>query len=196
MKIGLYFGTFNPIHIGHLVLANHLSQFTDLDEVWMMVTPHSPLKIKKSLLEDYHRLHMVHLATKTYNRLKACDIEFGLPQPNYTVDTMAYLHERFPKYEFCLIMGEDNLASFHKWKNYELLLERYSLYVYPRIYEHKKALPQQFVDHPNVQLVSDAPIMEISSTYIRDAIKNQKDVRPLLNDEVWHYIDHNLFYRK
>lgn len=198
MKIGLYFGTFNPIHIGHLVIANHITQYTDVDEVWMVITPHSPLKKKKGLLEDYHRLHMVHLATESYDQLKASDIEFSLPQPNYTIDTMAYLHEKHPNHEFCLIMGEDNLDSFHKWKNYELLLERYSLIVYPRVYKEKKQLSNNtsIFNHSNVQLVSNAPIMEISSTFIREAIKDHKDIRPLIDSKVWGYINHNLFYKK
>ncbi len=195
MKVGLYFGTFNPIHIGHLIIANHLVEYTDLDEIWMVVTPHSPLKKKKGLLEDYHRIHMVHTALDKYDRLKASDIEFHLPQPNYTVDTMAYLHEKYPKHSFSLIMGEDNLDSFPKWKNYTVLLERYSLYVYPRIYSDKLA-SNPLLDHPNVTLVDNAPIMEISSTFIRQAIQDGKDVRPLLDTEVWNYIDHNLFYKK
>lgn len=198
MKIGLYFGTFNPIHIGHLVIANHITQYSDVDEVWMMVTPHSPLKKKKGLLEDYHRLHMVHLATESYDQLKASDIEFNLPQPNYTIDTMAYLHEKYPNHEFSLIMGEDNLNTFHKWKNYELLLERYALIVYPRVYEDKVAQSDNalLLNHPRVQYVNNAPIMEVSSTFIRQAIKDSKNIRPLLDPKVWLYIDHNLFYKK
>lgn len=195
MKVGLYFGTFNPIHIGHLIIANHLVEYTDLDEIWLVVTPHSPLKKKKGLLEDYHRIHMVYTALEKYDRLKASDIEFHLPQPNYTVDTMAYLHEKHPKHSFSLIMGEDNLDSFPKWKNYTVLLERYSLYVYPRIYSDKLA-SNPLLEHPNVTRVSNAPIMEISSTFIRQAIQDEKDVRPLLDTEVWNYIDHNLFYKK
>lgn len=195
MKVGLYFGTFNPIHIGHLVIANHLVQFTDLDEVWMVVTPHSPLKKKKGLLEDFHRMHMVNLATADYDYIKPSDIEFNLPQPNYTVNTMAYLHERFPKHEFALIMGQDNLDSFPKWKNYEVLLERYPIYVYPRVFSDKEK-NNPLLEHPNVKLIENAPIMEISATFIRDAIKEGKNVQPLLDKEVWKYIDHNLFFKK
>lgn len=197
MKVGLYFGTFNPVHVGHLVIANHLVQFTDLDQVWMVVTPQSPLKKKKSMLDDFHRIHMVHLATKNYDRIQPSDIEFHLSQPNYTIDTMAHLHEKFPKYEFSLIMGQDNLDSFHKWKNYDVLLERYNIYVYPRIYTSKKTNAELNLDsHPRVYWVKDAPIMEISSTFIRKSIKSGKDIRPLLDAEVWQYIDHNLFYKK
>lgn len=195
MKVGLYFGTFNPIHIGHLVIANHLVQFTDLDEVWMVVTPHSPLKKKKGLLEDFHRMHMVNLATADFDHIRPSDIEFNLPQPNYTVNTMAYLHERFPKHEFALIMGQDNLDSFPKWKNYDVLLERYPIYVYPRVFSDKED-NNPLLKHPNVKLIENAPIMEISATFIRDAIKEGKNVQPLLDKEVWKYIDHNLFFKK
>ena len=132
MKIGLYFGTFNPIHIGHLIIANHLAEHSDLDQIWMMVTPHNPHKQKSSLLDDYHRLHMVHLATEDYPKIKPSDIEFKLPQPNYTVNTLAHLQEKYPTHEFSLIMGEDNLNSLHKWKNYEVILHNHDIYVYPR----------------------------------------------------------------
>ncbi|MDR0229265.1 MAG: nicotinate-nucleotide adenylyltransferase [Flavobacteriaceae bacterium] len=195
MKVGLYFGTFNPIHIGHLVIANHMVQFTDLDEVWMVVTPHSPLKKKKGLLEDFHRIHMVNLATADYDYIKPSDIEFNLPQPNYTVNTMAHLHERYPKHEFSLLMGQDNLDSLPKWKNYEILLERYAIYVYPRIFMDKQE-DNPLLSHPNIHLVDNAPIMEISATFIRDSIKEGKNIMPLLDKEVWKYIDHNLFYKK
>ncbi|MEC4113646.1 nicotinate (nicotinamide) nucleotide adenylyltransferase [Myroides pelagicus] len=195
MKVGLYFGTFNPIHIGHLVIANHMVQFTDLDEVWMVVTPHSPLKKKKGLLEDFHRIHMVNLATADYDYIKPSDIEFNLPQPNYTVNTMAHLHERFPKHEFALLMGQDNLDSLPKWKNYEVLLDRYQIYVYPRIFTGKQE-ENPLKDHANVHLVDKAPIMEISATFIRNSIKEGKNIMPLLDKEVWKYIDHNLFFKK
>ncbi|MCP1995084.1 nicotinate (nicotinamide) nucleotide adenylyltransferase [Flavobacterium sp. HSC-61S13] len=194
MKIGLYFGTFNPIHVGHLIIANHLAQYSDLDEIWMVVTPHNPLKKKSGLLEDYHRLQMVHLATQNYPRIRPSDIEFNLPQPNYTITTLAHLQEKFPKEEFALIMGEDNLKSLAKWKNYEVILERYPIYVYPRISKEVSDLPSS-TDISKIKLV-DAPIIEISSTAIRQGIKDGKDVRPLLDHEVWKYINHNLFYKK
>lgn len=194
MKIGLYFGTFNPIHVGHLIIANHLAQYSDLDEIWMVVTPHNPLKKKSGLLEDYHRLQMVHLATQNYPRIRPSDIEFNLPQPNYTITTLAHLQEKFPKEEFALIMGEDNLKSLAKWKNYEVILERYPIYVYPRISKEVSDLPLS-TDISKIKLV-DAPIIEISSTAIRQGIKDGKDVRPLLDHEVWKYINHNLFYKK
>lgn len=193
MKIGLYFGTFNPIHIGHLIIANHLLENSNLDEVWMVVTPHNPHKRKASLLEDYHRLHMIHLATETYDKIKPSDIEFKLPQPNYTINTLVHLQEKFPKNDFCLIMGEDNLKSLDKWKNYEMILKDYTIYVYPRISEFE--IPEEFVNHPKIHKV-DAPIIELSSTFIRNSIKEGKNIRPMLSDKVWEYIDHNLFYKK
>ena len=193
MKVGLYFGPFNPIHVGHLIIANYLAENSDLDEVWMVVTPHNPLKKKSGLLEDYHRLHMIHLATERFDKIKPSDIEFKLPQPNYTINTLIHLTEKFPKYEFSLIMGEDNLKSLNKWKNYEQILEDYDIYVYPRISESE--VPDEFVNHPKIRKV-EAPIIELSSTFIRNSVKEGKDIRPMLDDKVWEYIDHNLFYRK
>ena len=192
MKIGLYFGTFNPIHVGHLTIANHLAEHSDLDQVWFVVTPLSPFKKKSSLLDNYHRLEMVHLATKDYDKLRPSDIEFGLKQPNYTIDTLAYLFEKYPNYEFALIMGEDNLKSLHKWKNYKLILENHSIYVYPRISEGK--IDTQFNNHSKITKV-DAPIMELSSTFIRNEIKDGKNVRPILPEHVWQFIDEMNFYR-
>jgi nicotinate-nucleotide adenylyltransferase len=203
MKIGLYFGTFNPIHIGHLIIANHMAEHADLDQVWMVVTPHNPLKKKSTLLDDYHRLQMVHLATEDFPKIKPSDIEFKLAQPNYTVNTLAHLQEKYPDYEFSLIMGEDNLKSFHKWKNYEAILKHHDIYVYPRISAEidtslKGELAQQnltFKNHQKIHLI-DAPVVEISSTFIRDTIKKGKNVQPLLPLKVWEYIDHNNFYKK
>lgn len=194
-KVGLYFGTFNPIHVGHLIIANHMVEFSDLDEVWFVVTPQSPFKTKKSLVDNQHRYQMVLEATEAYDKLKPSRIEFNLPQPNYTVTTLAYLSEKYPSgYDFSLIMGEDNLKSFHKWKNYEVILENYSIHVYPRISEGKTA--DQFTDHPNIFRVNDAPIMEISSTFIRQKHKEGKNIKPMLPPEVWKYIDEMNFYRK
>ncbi len=193
MKIGLYFGTFNPIHIGHLIIANHIAEHADLDQIWMVVTPHNPFKKKDTLLDDYHRLQMVHLATEDFPKIKPSDIEFKLSQPNYTVNTLAHLQEKFPKNEFSLIMGEDNLKSFHKWKNYEVILQNHDIYVYPRISTDVENL--ELRNHPKVHFI-EAPIVEISSTFIRESIKNNKNVKPLLSSKVWEYIDHNNFYRK
>ncbi len=193
MKIGLYFGTFNPIHVGHLIIANHMAEHSDLDQIWMVVTPHNPLKKKSTLLDDYHRLQMVFLATEDFPKIKPSDIEFKLPQPNYTVNTLVHLEEKYPNYEFSLIMGEDNLKSLHKWKNYEVILEHHDIYVYPRISSEEENL--EFKNHPKIHLI-DAPVVEISATFIRDNIKKGKNIQPLLPAKVWEYIDHNNFYRK
>lgn len=192
MKIGLYFGTFNPIHVGHVTIANHLAEYTDLDKVWFVVTPHSPFKKKSSLLDNRQRYEMVYRATEDYQKLEPSDIEFNLPQPNYTIDTLTYLQEKYPKYEFALIMGEDNLKSFHKWKNYELILDNHHIYVYPRISNGK--VDTQFSTHSKIQKVA-APIMELSSTFIRKSIKDGKNVRPMLPEHVWEYLDEMNFYK-
>lgn len=194
MKIGLYFGTFNPIHVGHLIIANHMAEYTDLDQIWMVVTPHNPLKKKETLLDDYHRLHMVHLATETYDKIKPSDIEFKLQQPNYTVNTLAHLKEKYPKYEFALIIGEDNLKSLHKWRNYEHIIENHDIYVYPRV-GCEQSEDNSLMNHPRVHFTR-GPIVEISSTFIRQSIKDKKNIRPLLPAKVWEYIDHNNFYKK
>lgn len=193
MKIGLYFGTFNPIHIGHLIIANHLAEHADLDQIWMVVTPHNPLKKKSTLLDDYHRLHMVRLATESYPKIQPSDIEFKLPQPNYTVHTLAHLQEKFPNHSFSLIMGEDNLNSLYKWKNYETILQNHDIYVYPRL--NSGHIDKQFINHPKIHRVG-APVIELSSTFIRESIKNGKNVIPMLPTHVWEYVDHNLFYKK
>jgi nicotinate-nucleotide adenylyltransferase len=193
MKIGLYFGTFNPIHIGHLIIANHLAEYSGLDQIWMVVTPHNPLKNKQTLLDDYQRLQLVFLATEDYPKIKPSDIEFKLPQPNYTVNTLAHLQEKFPQHIFSLIMGEDNLKSLHKWKNHEIILQNHEIYVYPRISSGEDNLT--FKNNPKIHII-DAPIVEISSTFIRENIKNKKNVQPLLPSKVWEYIDHNNLYKK
>ncbi len=192
-KIGLYFGTYNPIHVGHLTIANHMAEFSDLDEVWFVVTPHNPFKKKKSLLDNNHRYQMVFEAIKEYSKLKVSAIEFKLPQPNYTIDTLAYISEKYPDFEFSLIMGEDNLKSFHKWKNYEVILENHHIYVYPRIADG--VIDSKFKEHPHIHKV-DAPIMQISSTFIRKSIAENINVRPLLSDTVWKYVDEMNFYKK
>ena len=192
MKIGLYFGTFNPVHIGHLIIANHMAEYSDLDQVWFVVTPQSPFKVKASMLDNHDRFEMVYRATADYPKLRANDIEFGMPQPNYTINSLAYLQEKFPMHEFALIMGEDNLKSLHKWKNYELILANHHVYVYPRISEGK--VESQFDQHPKIHKVS-APIMELSSTFIRKSIKEGKNVKPMLTEHVWEYVDEMNFYR-
>ena len=191
-KIGLYFGTFNPVHVGHLAIANHMVEFSDLDQVWMVVTPHNPHKKKSTLLDNNHRKMMVDIALEEYPNIKSSAIEFDLPQPNFTVNTLAVLDEKYPKQKFCLLMGEDNLKSFHKWKNFEVILSRYELFVYPRLTPNKATALLE--NHPNVTRVG-APIMEISSTAIRKAIKSKKNVRPLLPQNVWQYLDEMNFYK-
>ncbi|WP_440120633.1 nicotinate (nicotinamide) nucleotide adenylyltransferase [Tenacibaculum sp. Ill] len=192
-NIGLYFGTFNPIHIGHLIIANHMVENSDLDEIWMVVTPHNPFKKKSSLLDNHHRLEMVYLATEEYEKIQPSDIEFKLPQPNYTINTLVHISEKFPNYKFSLIMGEDNLKSLHKWKNYEVILEDYDIYVYPRV--SNGVVENQFKDHKKIHRV-EAPIVQISSTMIRNAINEGKNCKPLLSDKVWKYIDEMNFYKK
>jgi nicotinate-nucleotide adenylyltransferase len=195
-KIGLFFGTFNPIHIGHLIIANHIAEFSDLDEVWLVVTPHNPHKQKKTLLNDIHRYQMVEIAIEDYSRLKASKVEFGLKQPNYTVITLAYLQEKYPNHKFSLIMGEDNLNNFHKWKNYEAIIENHDIYVYPRIFKEKDIISKIETEYSKKIHKLDAPIVEISSTFIRKSIKGKKNIKPLLPYKVWKYLDEMNFYKK
>ena len=193
MKIGLYFGTFNPIHVGHLIIANHMVENSDLDEIWMVVTPHNPFKKKSSLLDNHHRLELVYKATEEYTKIKPSNIEFKLPQPNYTAHTLAHISDLYKDKQFCLIMGEDNLKSFHKWKNFETILEHHKIYVYPRISEG--IIATQFDEHPKIHKIA-APIVQVSSTMIRNGIKDGKNIKPMLTKEVWSYIDEMNFYRK
>jgi len=193
-RVGLFFGTFNPIHIGHLAIANHMVEFSDLDEVWFVITPQSPFKQKKTLLDNHHRYQMVLEATESYPKLKPSKIEFNLRQPNYTIDTLVHLEENHNQgFQFSLIMGEDNLKGFHKWKNYEAILAHYELYVYPRISDGE--MDHQFKEHPKIHCVN-APIMEISSTFIRRQHALQKNIKPLLPEAVWKYMDEMNFYRE
>jgi len=204
MKVGLYFGTFNPIHVGHLVIANYMVDYTDLDEVWLVVSPHNPLKQKSTLLADIHRLAIVQEAIENNDKLKASDIEFKLPKPSYTATTLAYLKDKHPTHQFSLIMGEDNLRTLHKWKNHEVLIANYQFYVYPRVLtiqeqsedelaNNVKDYPYQY--HPNVTICKDAPLMKISASFIRKAILEGKDVRYLLTQPVMKYIDEMNFYK-
>lgn len=192
MKTGLFFGTFNPVHVGHMIIANHMTEFTDLDEVWFVVTPHNPFKKKNTLLADFHRYQMVLIATEDFVKLKPSKIEFDLPQPNYTINTLAHLYEKYPERNFSLIMGEDNLKSFHKWKNYETILKNYELYIYPRVDRKEGIL--NFKGHPKIHR-TDAPKVEISSTFIRKGIKDKKNITPLLPYKVWNYLDEMNFYK-
>lgn len=201
MKIGLYFGTFNPIHVGHLIIANYMVDYTELDQVWLVVTPQNPLKTKSSLLEDYHRLAMVQLAIEDNDKLMASNIEFDLPKPSYTVQTLAYLREKYPGKEFSLIMGEDNLRTFYKWRNNEEILKYHKLFVYPRVITEaetggeERNAAEDLLHHPQV-ILCDAPVMKLSASFIRKAIREKKDVRYLLTDPVYKYVDEMNFYRK
>ena len=192
MKIGLFFGTFNPIHVGHLIIGNHIVEYSDLDQVWFVVTPQSPFKTKASMLDNRQRFEMVYRATKDYLNLKPSDIEFNMPQPNYTINTLAYIKEKYPDHEFALIMGEDNLKNFHKWKNYELILNDHHIYVYPRL--SLESIQTKFDNHNHIHKV-DAPIIELSSTFIRNSRKEGKNVRPMLPEHVWEYLDEMNFYK-
>ena len=192
MKIGLFFGTYNPIHVGHLIIANHLAEHSDLDQVWLVVTPQSPHKKKQSLLDNHQRLELVFRATKDFPKLVPSAIEFNLPKPNYTVHTLAYLEEKHPGQQFALIMGEDNLRSFPKWKNADVIMGNYPIYVYPR--KLKTATESVSYSSETVTHI-DAPIMEISSTFIRQQIKGGKNIKPLLSLAVWDYIDEMNLYK-
>jgi len=189
MKTGLYFGSFNPIHNGHMAIANYMREFTDLDEVWFIISPQNPFKTKQSLLPDYQRLELVNLAIDDNIGFRASNIEFKLPKPSYTIDTLAYLYDKYPEKEFVLIMGSDNLLHFHKWKNFNEILRNYQIYVYPR--PNEKAV--ELMKHPKVKLV-EAPLMEISSSFIRNAIKANKNIRYFLPIKVWNYINEMHFY--
>lgn len=190
MKIGLFFGSFNPIHIGHLVIANFMATQTDLDRVWLVVSPQNPLKPKKTLARDHDRLHLVRLAVENNPKLRASDVEFGLPKPSYTIDTLAYLSEKHPEHRFVLIMGGDNIATLDQWKNYEQILAGYEIYVYRRPAYELGALAQ----HPHVK-VFETPPLDISATYIRDCLKAGKSVRYLVPDAVWEYLENGKMYR-
>ncbi len=197
-KIGLYFGTFNPIHVGHLIIANYMADYTELDEVWLVVSPQNPLKKKETLLKDHHRLSLVRIALEDNTKLMASNIEFDLPIPSYTINTLVHLKEKYETYEFHLIMGEDNLRSFHKWKNQEEIINNHKIFVYPRVLTEQEmednTVEFSSFNHSNV-IRCQAPIMKISSSFIRKAIKNGKDVRYLLTPEVFKYVDEMNFYK-
>ncbi|WP_447951373.1 nicotinate (nicotinamide) nucleotide adenylyltransferase [Chryseobacterium koreense] len=196
-KVGLFFGSFNPIHIGHLILANYILENSDMDELWFVVSPQNPFKEKKSLLKDHNRLDMVQLAVQNYPKMRASNVEFSLPKPSYTIDTLTYLQEKFPDHFFALIMGEDNLDGLKKWKNAETLIKNYQIIVYPRVFEGDTSASlsdQKFRNHENISLIK-APIIEISATEIREMIKLGKNVRPMLPPEVFEYLDGSSFYK-
>ena len=188
MKIGLYFGSFNPVHIGHLAIANYFVEFSDMEQLWFVVSPQNPFKEKKSLLAEHHRLALVKVAIEDDLRFRASNVEFSMPQPSYTIDTLTYLKEKYEEHEFVLIMGEDNLKGFHKWKNYQEILDNHQIYVYPRDYKTiKKTL------YDNITIV-DAPLIEVSSSFIRNAIKEGKDVSFFTQYKVSEYLKEMHFY--
>jgi nicotinate-nucleotide adenylyltransferase len=190
MKIGLYFGSFNPIHMGHLIIANHMLNETDIQKVWFVVSPQNPLKETSSLLNENHRAHLVSLAIESQPKFQMSTIEFSLPKPSYTVDTMAYLTEKYPQHEFSIIMGGDSIQNIQKWKNYQWLLDHYRIFVYQR-----PGADKENIAHSNIQVIA-APLLEISSTTIRNLIKQKKDISFLLPEDVKEYILENRYYLK
>ena len=189
-QIGLFFGSFNPVHNGHLMLANYIVEYTDLDSIWFVVSPHNPLKDKDSLLEDSHRLDMLQMAIQNDERFEVCDIEFNMPKPSYTIDTLNRLSELHPDTVFHLICGMDNLESFKKWKNYQDILDNYHLMVYPR----KNYDGGVLSSHKSVQII-DAPEIEISSTFIRKAMADNKDLRYFMPEKSYKYMIDMKFYK-
>jgi len=191
MQVGLYFGSFNPIHHGHLIIASYLLENTDLDQLWFVVSPQNPLKPSGSLLNEYHRLYLVQAAIEGENRLKASDIEFKLPRPSYTVDTLAYLQEKYPSYQFSIIMGSDSFQNLPKWKNYSWLLQHFPVYVYKR--PAHEILP--FFPEAKKIVVLEAPLLPISATHIRKSVKEGKSIRYLVPEAVREEIERNGYYR-
>ena len=190
MKIGLFFGSFNPFHIGHKVIGSHFTQFTDLNQLWFVVSPQNPLKQKSSLLDQNHRYQIIDREIDNDINLSVSNIEFSLPQPSYTIDTLIHLSEKYPNYKFVLIMGSDNLQNIHKWKNYNEILDNYQIYVYPRNnYEVNEF-------HKNITVIKDVPKMEISASFIRNAIKMGKDVSSLIPQQAFKYIEEMNFYKQ
>lgn len=190
MRIGLYFGSFNPIHTGHLIIANHIRQQADLNQVWLVVSPQNPFKTSAALLNEYHRLALVQLGIDDEPGLKASDIEFRLPKPSYTANTLAYLTEKYPQHEFSIIMGSDSFQNILKWKNPDYILKHHTIYVYKRRGSEIKHIPE----NGTVKIV-DAPLLEISATHIRDNVKNGKSIRFLVPDKVKEEIEKNGYYR-
>lgn len=194
MRIGLFFGSFNPIHVGHLIIANTAATTTDLEQVWFVVSPQNPFKKTKSLLHEFDRLDMVERAIADNSRLKATNIEFSMPKPSYTIDTLTRLSEKYPQHTFRLIVGEDNLAQFANWKNHDKILEYYGLMVYPRPSRNDgPSIESPFKTHPNVRLV-EAPLLDISATYIRDCIRANRSIRYMVPDVVEEIIERKKFY--
>lgn len=191
MKVGLFFGSFNPIHIGHMVIAGYMLEFTDIEKIWFVVSPHNPLKDLKDLADDEQRLKMVELATEEYlSKMQVCDIELGLPKPSYTVDSLKVLKEKYPNETFIIIMGSDSIDTIEKWKDYKNLLKDNTIYVYPRLGSDTKAIEEKYP----VKIIN-APIIEVSSTFIRNCIADSKDASYLLSDKVYRYINKHSIYK-
>jgi len=192
MKIALFFGSFNPIHIGHLIIAQQLLNKTDIDKIWFVISPQNPLKDKTTLLSQHERLHLVHLAIEDNPKLKASDVEFHLPSPNYTIDTLSFLSQKYPKHEFSLILGADNLRSLHKWKNFEKIIANYKIYIYRRPgYAHNK---NKLKNNCNI-LYLDVPLLDISATMIRQMISDQKSIQYLVHSNITELVQNNRFYK-
>ncbi len=191
-RVGLFFGSFNPIHIGHLIIAEYMADQPDLDQVWMVVSPHNPLKSRTTLANDFDRLHMVQLAIDDNPKLRASNIEFSLPKPSYTIDTMAYLHEKYPEHQFSLIMGSDNLENIHKWKNFSVLLERYTIHIYNRQGTQSTLAPPEATD---IRFY-DVPLLDISSTFIRQRIEQGHSIRYMVPESVYQFLDGSRLYRQ
>lgn len=189
-KIGLFFGSFNPVHVGHLIIGNYMATQTDLDEVWLVVSPQNPLKKKSTLARDFDRLHLVRLAIEDCPNLKASNIEFDLPKPSYTIDTLTYLNEAYPDKDFVLIMGGDNLGTLHKWKNYEQILNHYQIYVYQRPNYELGNLDT----HPAIKIF-EAPLMQISASYIRKCIREGHSIQYVVTQPVFEYINSSNMYK-
>lgn len=190
MEIGLYFGSFNPIHHGHLIIANHVLNETGLQKLWFVVSPQNPFKLNHSLLNEYDRLHLVRLATEDDNRIRASDIEFSLPKPSYTIDTMTYLREKHPADNFSIIMGSDSFQNIDKWKNYEQLLENFTIYIYLR-----RGFEVRKHGNGNIEIL-EAPMLEISATHIRELISKGKSIRYLVPEKVREEIEANRYFKK
>jgi nicotinate-nucleotide adenylyltransferase len=190
-KTGLFFGSFNPIHTGHLMIASYMCEFSDIDELWFVVSPHNPLKQEQMLLADYHRLEMVNLAIENDNRFRSSNIEFKLPKPSYTIHTLTYLHDKYPDREFILISGTDIFPAFQKWKNWEQLLEFYKFYVYPR----PGSQDHELTRHSSVKVFA-APMIEISASFIRAAILKGKNMSYYLPEKTYRYMQEMHFYEK
>jgi nicotinate-nucleotide adenylyltransferase len=188
-KVGLFFGSFNPVHVGHLIIANYMANYTELDEVWFVVSPQNPFKKKESLGNMYDRLEMVNLAIEDTENLKASSIEFSLPQPSYTIDTLTHLAEKYPTHEFVLIMGEDILETFSKWKNHDIILRDYHIYVYPRPGYNGGTMKE----HPSITL-TQTPMMELSSTFLRQAVKEGSNIKFYTPDKVIEFIEKKGLY--